>query len=74
MDGFEVARLVKADERTRPVYIVALTAHAMKGDGEKALAAGCDACIFKPIDTRKFSKQVAGFLASAKQTAEPPPP
>ena len=43
MDGLSLTRKLKADPRTRPVCIVALTAFAMKGDDEKAFAAGCDA-------------------------------
>lgn len=62
MDGLSLARLVRADEATRHVRMVALTAHAMASDIEDALAAGCDGCITKPIDTRKFPHQVAAFL------------
>ncbi|MDO8539880.1 MAG: response regulator, partial [Opitutaceae bacterium] len=54
-----------AGERTRGIRIVALTAFAMKGDDQKALDAGCDGYITKPIDTRKLPDQVAGFLARA---------
>ena len=52
MDGLTLTRKLKADERTRHVRIVALTAFAMKGDDQKALGAGCDGYITKPIDTR----------------------
>jgi CheY-like chemotaxis protein len=62
MDGLTLTRKLKADERTRHVRIVALTAFAMKGDDQKALGAGCDGYITKPIDTRKFPVQVAAFL------------
>ena len=62
MDGLTLTRKLKADERTRHVRIVALTAFAMKGDDQKAFAAGCDGYITKPIDTRKFPAQVASFL------------
>ena len=62
MDGLTLTRKLKADERTRHVRIVALTAFAMKGDDQKALGAGCDGYITKPIDTRKFPAQVAKFL------------
>jgi CheY-like chemotaxis protein len=52
MDGLELARLIRANPRLQSVPIVALTAFAMKGDAEKAFAAGCDDYITKPIDTR----------------------
>ena len=62
MDGLTLTRKLKADERTRYIRIVALTAFAMKGDDQKAFGAGCDGYITKPIDTRKFPAQVASFL------------
>ena len=62
MDGLTLTRRLKADERTRHIRIVALTAFAMKGDDQKAFGAGCDGYITKPIDTREFSAQVATFL------------
>jgi CheY-like chemotaxis protein len=68
MDGLTLTRKLKADERTRHVRIVALTAFAMKGDDQKAFAAGCDGYITKPIDTRKFPAQVATFLAGQVTT------
>lgn len=65
MDGLTLTRKLKAEERTRGICIVALTAFAMKGDDLKAFDAGCDGYITKPIDTRKLTDQVAGFLARA---------
>jgi len=62
MDGLTLTRLLRTDKRMRHTPIVALTAFAMKGDENKALQAGCDAYITKPIDTRKFPEQVAGWL------------
>jgi CheY-like chemotaxis protein len=64
MDGLTLTRLLKADRRTQRIRIVALTAFAMKGDDNKAVAAGCEGYITKPIDTRKFPAQVAAFLAA----------
>lgn len=62
MDGLALTRILKNDEETRHIIIVALTAFAMKGDDEKAIAAGCDGYIIKPIDTRKLPGQVAELL------------
>ena len=69
MDGFEATRRLKADPRTRDIVVVALTAYAMKGDEEKARAAGCDGYISKPIDTRGISGQIAGFLTNGATAA-----
>jgi CheY-like chemotaxis protein len=63
MDGLELTRRIKADPATRAIPVVAMTAYAMKGDEEKARAAGCDGYLSKPIDTRTFPASVAGFLA-----------
>ena len=52
MDGLTLTRRLKAAPETQDIAIVALTAYAMKGDEEKALAAGCDGYITKPIDTQ----------------------
>jgi CheY-like chemotaxis protein len=62
MDGIALTQILKADQETRHIIIVALTAFAMKGDEEKAVAAGCDGYIIKPIDTRKLPLQVAELL------------
>ena len=58
-DGLELTRRLKADPETRDIAIIAVTAYAMKGDREKALAAGCDDYISKPIDTRTLPQVVA---------------
>jgi len=63
MDGFELTRRLKADRATRDIVIVALTAYAMRGDEEKALAAGCDGYLAKPIDTRMLASIVADYIA-----------
>ena len=62
MDGLEATRRLRADQRTAATPIVAVTAHAMRGDDEKALAAGCTGFITKPIQVRKFADAVARFL------------
>jgi putative two-component system response regulator len=63
MDGLTATGILKKDPQTRHLRIVALTAHAMKGDEEKALAMGCMGYITKPINTRSFARLVAEFLA-----------
>ncbi|HSQ21339.1 MAG TPA: response regulator [Coriobacteriia bacterium] len=50
VDGYEATRRIKADERLRQIPLVALTAHSMKGDRAKAIDAGCDAYVTKPVD------------------------
>ncbi|HEV7574060.1 MAG TPA: response regulator [Thermoanaerobaculia bacterium] len=62
MDGLTLTRLLKADEATRNIVVVALTAFAMKGDDARARDAGCDGYITKPIDTRTLPDAVAGYL------------
>lgn len=62
MDGLALTQRLKADSVTRDIPIVVLTASAMKGDEQRARAAGCDGYITKPIDTRQFARQVAAFL------------
>jgi CheY-like chemotaxis protein len=61
-DGLGLARRLKADPRTSTIPIVALTAHAMVGDKEEALAAGCAGYIPKPINTRTFGGQVRQYI------------
>src|SRR5215469_10312237 len=62
MDGLEMTRRIKADERTRDIAVVALTAFAMKGDEQKATDAGCDGYITKPIDTRMLGSRIRQLL------------
>ena len=64
-DGLTLTRLLKSAPATSAIPVVALTAHAMTGDRELALAAGCIAYISKPIDTRTFGVQVRKFLSAA---------
>jgi CheY-like chemotaxis protein len=57
MDGWEATRRLKADERLALIPVIALSAHAMRGDEERALASGCDDFLTKPIDeSLLFSK------------------
>jgi CheY-like chemotaxis protein len=67
VDGLTLTRQIKADPATARITIVALTAHAMTGDREQTLAAGCAGYISKPIDTRTFARQVRDFLPQPGQ-------
>ncbi|MEW6587305.1 MAG: response regulator [Nitrospirota bacterium] len=62
IDGYEVVRRLKSMDEFRDVPIVALTAHAMKGDREKFISAGFEGYISKPINVREFPDQVRDFL------------
>lgn len=68
MDGLTLTRKLKADDATRSICIVALTAFAMKSDQARALAAGCEAYITKPIDTRRLPEQIAQFIRQKVQS------
>jgi CheY-like chemotaxis protein len=65
MDGLELTRRLKGDPSRRSIVIIALTAYAMKGDRERALSAGCDDYIAKPIDTAALPRTVAAHLRPA---------
>lgn len=62
IDGFEVTKKLKAMDEFKNIPIVALTAHAMKGDREKFISAGFEGYISKPIDIRELPEQVRNFL------------
>ena len=64
VDGWEVARRLKADDRTRTVPIIALTAHAMVGDRDKALDAGCDDYDTKPVEFSRLLQKIETLLSS----------
>ncbi len=65
MDGLSATKHLKADPATRHLTVVGLTAHAMRGDDQIALNAGCDGYLTKPIDTRAFIATVKKFIAVA---------
>jgi CheY-like chemotaxis protein len=73
VDGFELTRRLKADPATAAIPIVAVTSYAMSGDRERALAAGCDDHVAKPIDTRALPPLVARHLARTAGLAGTPP-
>lgn len=64
MDGLALTRRLKADPLTSDIPIIAATAYAMKGDQERALAAGCSGYVTKPIDTRQLPRDLERYLAS----------
>ncbi|MCD6169805.1 MAG: response regulator [Candidatus Latescibacteria bacterium] len=62
ISGYDVTKTLKSREDTADIPVIALTAKAMAGDSEKALAAGCDDYISKPLDTRELPKKIQSFL------------
>ena len=63
LDGWEATRRIKARPETRHIPIIALTAHAMSGDREKALAAGCDDFDTKPVEMPRLLEKVRALLS-----------
>jgi len=62
IDGLELTRRLKSDPGTADLVVIAVTAYAMKGDEERARAAGCDGYVTKPIDTRALVRMVGAVL------------
>ncbi|HEV7427241.1 MAG TPA: response regulator [Thermoanaerobaculia bacterium] len=62
IDGLSVIREMKADQQTGSIPILALTAHAMRGDKDRFLEAGCDGYISKPIDVKTFLTSIRSYL------------
>jgi two-component system, cell cycle response regulator DivK len=62
IDGYEVTKRLKSQVTFKNTPIIALTAHAMKGDREKALESGCDGYISKPIDIHELPDQIKSYL------------
>jgi two-component system, cell cycle response regulator DivK len=66
MDGLQATALLKQDEATRAIPVIAITALAMKGDEERIRAAGCDGYVAKPLAYREFLAVVSTHLAKAR--------
>ena len=62
MDGWEATRRIKADEDTREIPIIAVTAHALDDDREKATQVGCDGYLAKPVAPRRVVEEVEKFI------------
>jgi two-component system, cell cycle response regulator DivK len=71
MDGLELTRKLKADPARRDIAIIAVTAYAMKGDEEKARAAGCDGYVAKPIDIETLPRMVREHLDRQRKSDRP---
>jgi len=69
IDGWEASRRLKADDATRSVPVIGLTAHAMSGDREKAIEAGCDDYDTKPVELDRLIGKIERLLGTAKDGA-----
>lgn len=70
IDGWEATRRIKANAELRCIPIIALTAHAMRGDAEKARECGCDGYLSKPLDDGLLFVKVAQFLGESSARGE----
>ena len=70
MDGLETTRKLKEQPATADIPVIAVTSYAMKGDREKALAAGCAGYVTKPIDKTTFIQEVAAHLSSKSKSED----
>lgn len=66
MDGWEATQRLKAFENTKAIPIIALTAHALEEDRQKALQAGCDGYLAKPVEPRRVVQEVERFVGPAR--------
>lgn len=70
LDGWEATRRLKKDATTHHIPVIALTAHAMSGDREKAIDAGCDEYDTKPIDLRRLLSKMVRFVEDPEASGE----
>jgi two-component system, cell cycle response regulator DivK len=68
IDGWEATRRIKDNESVRHIPIIALTAHAMRGDAERALGCGCDDYLSKPLDEEVLFQKLARFLGDQAES------
>jgi two-component system, cell cycle response regulator DivK len=66
IDGWEATQQLKSDQDTRAIPIIALTAHALEEDRQKAIQAGCDGYLAKPVEPRRVVQEVERFVGPAK--------
>jgi two-component system cell cycle response regulator DivK len=67
MDGWTATRLIKADENLAKIPVIALTAHAMVGDRDRALEAGCDDYLTKPLNLRELAQKLNEHIAASRR-------
>jgi CheY-like chemotaxis protein len=70
LDGWNATTRLKSDDETRHIPVLALTAHTLPGDRKRAIDAGCDGYISKPINVASFDKLVATLLRQARMNAQ----
>jgi CheY-like chemotaxis protein len=69
IDGWEATQQLKSDQDTKAIPIIALTAHALEEDRQKAIQAGCDGYLAKPVEPRRVVQEVERFVGPAKAAA-----
>jgi CheY-like chemotaxis protein len=69
MDGWEATRRLKAEHATQTIPVIGLTAHAMTGDRDKALAAGCDDYDTKPVELPRLLEKIEALLGGSERSS-----